>query len=138
MIMHVLPLLACFALIPATAPEKAALPDVHTTAAVGGPPAIQIAGKASGDITAAQWSTVQQVELVGCVPGARITTLNICIKDCNGKNAGLNAKDARLTDGMKTMVKSLPSGTSFTISVTVVDEKGKAWDVPSGKFVWKG
>lgn len=138
MITHVLPLLACFALFPATAPERAALPDAHATAAVGGPPAIRIAGKASGDITAAQWSTVKQVDLVGCVPGARIKTMNLCIKDCTGKNAGLNAKDALLTGSMKTMVSNLPAGTPFTISVTVMDEKGEPWDVPSGKFVWKG
>lgn len=138
MITHTFALLACFAFVPVVAPTPGLPDEARVIAVVGGPPAIRIAGKASGDITAAQWSKVNQVELVGCVPGARITTMNICIKDCTGKNAGLNAKDAKVTSSMVGMVKNLPPGTPFTISVTVVDEKGKAWEVPPAKFVWKG
>lgn len=104
----------------------------------GGPPAIRIAGKMSGDITAAQWRTVSAVDLVGCVPSARITAMHICIKDCEGKDAGYNTKDGTLTSAMKTMVSNLPPGTTFTITVRVVDSDGKAWEVQPAKFVWKG
>lgn len=108
------------------------------TVDLGGPPAIRIAGKASGDITAAQWSTVKAVELVGCVPGARIVDLHICIKDCSGKDAGLRTKNAVPSEAMRSMVKNLPVGTPFTVSVKVNDERGKAWDVPSAKYMWRG
>ncbi|MGV3637229.1 MAG: hypothetical protein ACO1NQ_06230 [Flavobacteriales bacterium] len=103
-----------------------------------GPPAIRLVGKMAGDITAAQWRTVTVVDLVGCVPSARIIALNICIKDCEGKDAGYNAKDATITEAMKTMVANLPSGTPFTITVRVVDGSGKTWDVQPARFVWKG
>lgn len=113
-------------------------PTRNDAVVVGGPPSIRIAGKGAGDITAAQWASVRQVDLVGCVPGARIVNLHVCIKDCQGKNAGYNTKSATLTEGMRNMVQDLPPGTSFTISVTVNDENGKAWDVPAAKYVWKG
>ena len=103
----------------------------------GGPPAIRIAGKMAGEITAAQWRAVSAVDLVGCVPTARITALHICIKDCEGKDAGYNAKEGTLTSAMKTMVSNLPPGTSFTITVRVVDSSGKPWEVQPAKFVWK-
>lgn len=91
-----------------------------------------------GEITAAQWRTVTSVDLVGCVPTARIIALHICIKDCEGKDAGYTAKEGTLTESMKTMVANLPPGTSFTITVRVVDSSGKAWEVQPAKFVWKG
>lgn len=92
----------------------------------------------AGEITAAQWRTVTSVDLVGCVPSARITALNICIKDCEGKDAGYNAKDGRITEAMKTMVANLPIGTPFTITVRVLDNSGKSWEAQPAKFVWKG
>ncbi len=92
----------------------------------------------AGEITAAQWRAVTAVDLVGCVPSARVTALNICIKDCEGKDAGYNAKDATITEAMKTMVANLPIGTAFTITVKVVDGSGKTWEVQPAKFVWKG
>lgn len=91
-----------------------------------------------GEINAAQWRTVSAVDLVGCVPTARITALHICIKDCEGKDAGYTAKEGTLTSAMKTMVANLPPGTSFTITVRVVDSSGKSWEVQPAKFVWKG
>jgi hypothetical protein len=102
-----------------TAPQHLALDAIVLP---GGPPAIRIAGKMGGEITAAQWRMVSAVDLVGCVPTARITALHICIKDCEGKDTGYNAKD----------------GTPFTVTVRVVDSSGKAWEVQPAKFVWKG
>lgn len=92
----------------------------------------------AGEITAAQWRAVTTVDLVGCVPSAPITALNICIKDCEGNDAGYNAKDATITEAMKTMVANLPPGTPFTITVRVMDTSGKSWEVRPAKFVWKG
>ncbi|MBK8227716.1 MAG: hypothetical protein IPK70_11135 [Flavobacteriales bacterium] len=104
----------------------------------GGPPAIRIAGKSGGDITAAQWSTVKTVDLVGCVPGARIVSLRLCVRDCQGKDAGLTGKEPALTESMKAMVSNLPVGTRFRVGVVVSDRSGKSWDVPDAEFVWKG
>jgi hypothetical protein len=118
-----------------TAPHHLAL---EAAVLPGGPPAIRIAGKIAGEITAAQWRTVTSVDMVGCVPTARITALHICIKDCGGKDAGYNAKERTLTESMKTMVANLPPGTPFTVTVRVVDSSGKAWEVQPAKFVWKG
>lgn len=118
-----------------TAPQHLALDAIVLP---GGPPAIRIAGKMGGEINAAQWRTVSAVDLVGCVPTARITALHICIKDCEGKDAGYTAKEGTLTSAMKTMVANLPPGTSFTITVRVVDSSGKSWEVQPAKFVWKG
>lgn len=104
----------------------------------GGPPAIRIAGKSGGDITAAQWSTVKAVDLVGCVPGARIVSLRLCVRDCKGKDAGLTGKEPALTESMKAMISNLPVGTRFRVAVVVSDRSGKSWDVPDAEFVWKG
>lgn len=122
----------------ATVPIHVAAPTSNHATVVGGPPAIRIAGKNSGDITAVEWNTVRQVDLVGCVPGVRIVNLHLCIKDCQGKNAGYNTKSPTLTDGMRNMVKNLPPDTPFTITVTVNDGDGKAWQVPAAKYTWKG
>ncbi len=105
---------------------------------LGGPPSIRIAGKASGDITHAEWGRTTQVELAGCMPDARITSLDICIKDCNAKDYRLVTKSAELTSEMLTLVANLPPGTPFTVTVKVVDGKGKDVPVPAGKYIWKG
>jgi hypothetical protein len=110
----------------------------RSTMYLGGPPTVRVAGKATGDVTAAEWSKVSEVNVIGCVPGARITSLTICIKDCKGHNARIRGKDELITDAMRTMVKNLPTGTSFTVSVTVEDADGKTWEVPAAKFVWGG
>lgn len=104
----------------------------------GGPPAIRIAGKSGGDITAAQWNSAKAVDLVGCVPGARIVSLRLCVRDCKGKDAGLSAKEPTLTESMKAMISDLPVGTRFRVEVVVSDRSGKSWDVPDAEFVWKG
>jgi len=104
----------------------------------GGPPSIRIAGKGSGDISAVEWDRVKEVALVGCVAGAHIVDLHICIKDCKGKDAGYRTKYATLTESMKVMVANLPPGTPFTITVRVMDNSGRAWEVQPAKFVWKG
>lgn len=107
-------------------------------APIGGPPSIRIAGKAGGEITAAQWSATKAVDLVGCVPGARIISLTFCIKDCKGKDAMINGKDASISSAMRQMIGNLPSGTPFTVKVMVRDEKEKVWEVPDARFLWKG
>lgn len=104
----------------------------------GGPPSIRIAGKGSGAISAAEWERVQEVDLVGCVAGAHIVDLHVCIKDCEGKDAGYRTKNATLTDGMRQMIRNLPKDTPFVITVRVHDANGKAWEVPPAHFVWKG
>ena len=97
-----------------------------------------LAGKSIGEINAAQWSSIKAVDLVGCVTGARIVSLTICIKDCKGKDAALNGTDATLSAAMRQMIANLPPGTPFTVKVAVKDAKGKAWEVPDASFVWKG
>jgi protocatechuate 3,4-dioxygenase beta subunit len=72
------------------------------------------------------------------MPDARITSLDICIKDCNAKDYRLVTKSAELTSEMLTMVANLPPGTPFTVTVKVVDGKGNPVAVPAGKYVWKG
>jgi hypothetical protein len=111
---------------------------MDAVALVGGPPSIRIAGKASGDITHAEWGRTTTVDLAGCMPDARITSLDICIKDCNAKDYRLVTKSAELTSEMLTMVANLPPGTPFTVTVKVVDGKGNPVAVPAGKYVWKG
>ncbi|MCB0785976.1 MAG: hypothetical protein KDC02_17445, partial [Flavobacteriales bacterium] len=64
--------------------------------------------------------------------------LSICIKDCEGKNAGYTSKSSVLTADMRTMLNDLPAGTPFTVRVTVVDDTGRDWDVPDAEFLWKG
>lgn len=113
-------------------------PSTFSAAAPGGPPRIMLDGRSSGDITAAQWSALKVVGLHGCVPDARITALTICIKDCNGKDAAENASDGALSAAMRRMIASLPAGTPFVVRVTVKDAKGKTWDVPEARFVWRG
>lgn len=123
---------------PPTAPVAERSTTATATVVPGGPPAIRIAGKGGGDITLAQWTAVSNVDLVGCVPNARITSLHICIKDCQGKDAGYTTTNAYLTEAMKTMVRNLPPGMEFTVTVTVVDERGKNWEVQPATFWWKG
>ncbi|MFZ1688156.1 MAG: hypothetical protein WAU70_12075 [Flavobacteriales bacterium] len=104
----------------------------------GGPPRIQVCGKATGDVTLAQWKTTDEVKLVGCVPTARITSLSVCIKNCEAKQEALTGTNGTLTPAMKKMISNLPAGTTFTVRVAVVDETGKKWEVPDAAFVWKG
>ncbi|HQX00242.1 MAG TPA: hypothetical protein PLV08_10300, partial [Flavobacteriales bacterium] len=123
--------------LPATLPVTHAVPNSAITF-LGGPPSIQIAGKASGDITHAEWGSVQRVQLMGCVPSAQVVEVAVCIKDCKGKNAELRAKGDAFTGEMLSMIANLPPGTPFTITVKVVDGERKEWTVPPAHFVWKG
>lgn len=109
-----------------------------TPIAPGGPPRISVAGKANGDITAAQWKESAAVVLQGCVPTATVTSLSLCIKDCKGGPVTLTTTNGSFTREMKTMIANLPSGTSFTVKVKVKDGSGKEWPVPDAVFVWKG
>jgi hypothetical protein len=124
------------------APSVAAVQQAHAAsvldAPVGGPPAIRIAGKAGGDITAAQWTGLKSVDLVGCVPDARIVSLTFCIKDCKGKDAVAGGENGMPTAYQRQMIANLPPGTPFKVQVVVRDAKGKTWDVPEAHFVWKG
>ncbi len=104
----------------------------------GGPPRINLADKVSGDITKAEWARLKVVELQGCVPDARITALTICIKDCVKKNAFASGTNGTITSAMRTMITNLPVGSPFTVRVEVKDAKGKVWEVPEARFVWKG
>ena len=117
--------------IPATATASMFGPD-------GGPPRISVSNKATGDITKSEWTNLKTVELHGCVPDARITSLTLCIRDCKAKEAVLRGTNEVLTKEMKTMITNLPSGTPFTVKVVVKDAKGKVWDVPDATYVWKG
>ncbi len=116
------------------------LPDTAcgVVAPVGGPPRISVANKAGGDINKSEWSAIKMIELHGCVPDARITTLTICIKDCTGKDATATGSDGAVTMAMRTMIAGLPAGTPFTVKVVVKDAKDKVWDVPDAHFIWKG
>ena len=112
--------------------------DASVFAPIGGPPRISLAEKASGDISKSEWAGVTTIELHGCVPDARITALTICIKDCVNKNAFATSTDATITGAMKKMIANLPAGTPFSIEVSVVDAKGKVWEVPDAHYVWRG
>lgn len=131
-------LLVALLCMPCSAPLQPARAAHPFVAPEGGPPAVRIAGKAGGDITAAQWSAVKRVDLVGCVPGARIVSLTLCIKDCKSKEAMAGGEDAALTAYQRQMIANLPVGTPFKVQVVVRDEKGKVWEVPDAQFVWKG
>lgn len=128
-----------------------ALPGMHTNAIVlptvvvscapvtlGGDPRIQLCGKLAGEVTRTDWESTTEVKLVGCVPGARITTLAVCIRNCEGKTEALTAANGTLTPAMKRMIINLPKGTPFVLRVSVKDEKGRDWQVPDAAFVWKG
>lgn len=135
MITHTFALLAWLVTLPA--PITPGHAPAHVVA-VGGPPAIRIANKAFGDITAAVWNSVRDVELVGCVHGAYITDLRIRIKDCSGKFAGYRTNSHVVSESMHTMVRNLPPDTPFYIIVVATDPKGTVWEVPPARFVWKG
>ena len=112
--------------------------EASVLAPVGGPPSIRLAGKSHGDIYKSDWSTVKTVDLHGCVPDARIVSLRICPRTCTGKDAGFTAKTPVLSKDLWAFVNALPVGTSFTVSVTVSDAKGRFWEVPDAKYVWRG
>ncbi|MEZ4789936.1 MAG: hypothetical protein R2811_07950 [Flavobacteriales bacterium] len=131
-------LLALNLFIPPLPATTGALSEPAVASRPGGSPSIRIAGKGSGAISAAEWDQVKDVDLVGCVAGARIVDLHLCIKDCKGKDAGYRTKSATVTDGMRGMIKNLPQGTPFTITVAVSDGNGKTWEVPPAHFIWKG
>lgn len=113
-------------------------PNAHTSTFPGGDPRIQLCGKLSGDVTKADWTGTTEVKLVGCVPGARITSLSLCIRNCEGKTEALTAANGTLTVAMKKMISGLPAGTPFVMRVSVKDDKGRDWQVPDAAFVWKG
>lgn len=104
----------------------------------GGPPSIRLANKASGDISKSEWFGLRAIELHGCVPDARITSLTICIKDCKGKEAALTSTSGVITEAMRDMIANLPAGTPFAVKVTVKDGKSNVWDVPDASFTWRG
>lgn len=104
----------------------------------GGDPRIQLCGRLTGDVTKADWATASEVKLVGCVPGARITSLALCIRNCEGKAEALASTSGTFTPAMKKMIVNLPPGTPFVVRVSVKDDKGHAWQVPDAAFVWKG
>lgn len=104
----------------------------------GGPPRAQVCGKLAGDVTAFDWKSATEVKLLGCVPSARIASLSLCIKNCEGKQEALTASDGTFTPAMKKMIANLPAGTAFSVRVTVVDATGKKWEVPDAAFVWRG
>ncbi len=126
-----------FSFSPATAPTPSH-PGNTCVEALGGPPSIWLAKKPKGDITAAEWKNVRDVDLMGCVADARITSLTFCIKDCKGKDAAVTGTSAVLTKEMHMMVRNLPPGTPFTVKVEVVDGKGTEWKVPPATYVWRG
>ncbi len=137
MFTHTLVLAAAFVSLSAS-PLHLPLRTCAAVARVGGPPRISLADKDKGDITKAEWAGVKSIELHGCAPDTRITSLTICIKDCTGNDAKANGSDGTVTTAMRTMIANLPAGIPFTIQVKVVDGNGKNWEVPAARFVWKG
>ena len=132
-------LLLASALLSASFPLGSLLnSEASVFAPVGGPPRISLAEKPSGDISKSEWAGATTIELNGCVPDAHITGLTICIKDCVNKNAFATGTDATITGAMKKMIANLPTGTPFSIKVSVVDAMGKVWEVPDAHYVWKG
>lgn len=132
-------LLLAAALVPLSAsPVHIPLRTCAIVAVVGGPPRISLAGKDKGDITKAEWSEIKSIALHGCMPDARISSVTISMADSNGKEASASGSDAMITAAMRTMIANLPAGTPFFVEVKVVDGKGKNWQVPTAKFVWKG
>ena len=104
----------------------------------GGPPSVRLSGQAGGDINQAQWDKAARFQLMGCVAGAHVTELTLCIKDCKGKDASLRNADATITPAMRRMIANLPVGTQFTVRVVVKDAKGQTRDVPAARYIWKG
>ena len=131
MVMNTVTLLLASVLLASPLEPRAFVPE-------GGSPRILLAGKSSGDITAAQWSGIKAVDVQGCVPGARIVSLTFCIKDCKGKDASAGGEKAEITPYQRQMIQNLPPGTPFRVHVVVRDAKGRAWDIPDAFFVWKG
>lgn len=105
---------------------------------LGGDPRIQLCGRLSGDVFKAEWESTTEVKLVGCLPGAHITSLSLCIRNCEGKAEALTTANGKLTQAMKKMIANLPKGTLFVVRVAVTDDQGRAWQVPDAAFVWKG
>lgn len=130
-----LPLLLLLTAAPghiASAPSPAA--DPTTCPLPGGPPSIRIAGKGSGTITRAEWASVRNVDLVGCVPDAQVVRVQLCIRNCAQRAERLATKGAGFLPTMKTAVADLPSGTAFTVEVEVVDGQRRTWEVAPARF----
>lgn len=123
---------------PFTPPVAPIIAAAVLEAPLGGPPAIRLAGRSGGDLNAAQWRALKAVDLVGCMPDARIVSLTFCIKDCKGKDAMAGGEGATLTLYQRQMIANLPPGTPFRVQVVVRDRKGRAWDIPEAHFIWRG
>mgnify|MGYP003383124005 CR=1 FL=1 len=126
--------LLCTSFQPATVFD----PGAKMLAPVGGPPRIRLATKTAGDITKLEWSAIKAIELQGCVPDARITSLTICIMDCTGKDATATGSGGTISTAMRTMIANLPAGTPFTVKVVVMDAKGNVLEVPDANYTWRG
>lgn len=132
-------LLLAAALVPLSAsPVHIPLRTCAILAAVGGPLRISLADKDKGDITKAEWAGIRSIALHGCMPDWRISSVRISISDCSGKEVSVSSSDATLTPEMRTMIANLPAGTPFYVEAKVGDGKGKNWQVPTAKFIWKG
>lgn len=124
--------------LPFHAPLPSPVPAAALLHPVGGPPAIHLAGKAKGDITRAEWDALKAVELVGCVPDARITSLTISINEGKAPGETLNTPGAMPSAPMRRMIGGLSAGKTFTVKVVVKDGKDKVWEVAPAHYVWKG
>ena len=111
---------------------------VNAATALGGPPAIHLAGKHSGTILSGDLAKATTLGLHGCVADAHITTFTIAIVDRDKKRFTLTVKGPELTAEMRTMLKNLPPASTFTITAEVVDASGKTWPVEPATFRWKG
>lgn len=100
----------------------------------GGPPTIRIAGKGVGTLTRAEWAAANSVTLVGCVPGAHVVRIQLCIRNCEQRLERLACKGSNFLPTMKTAVANLPAGTTFVVEVVVVDAKQRTWEVPPARF----
>ena len=116
------------------APAPPAPAAMGTRPLPGGPPTIRIAGKAGGTLTRAEWAAANSVTLVGCVPGAQVVRMQLCIRNCEQRLERLACKGSNFLPTMKTAVANLPAGTPFVVEVEVVDAQRRTWEVPPARF----
>ena len=107
-------------------------------ASLGGPPSIRIAGLSGGDLFAKQFAAARTVDLAGCQPDAKISSLTFITADAKGNEKKVRDEGPEIETAMRAMITALPKGATFFVEVEVKDSKGKTWKVPTASFTWKG
>jgi hypothetical protein len=114
------------------------LRNIHTNdlAAPGGPPRVQLAGAASGDVSRKTLLADPKIQLSGCVPTARVIAFSFVYKAADGNKVTHRTREQRLSEQMIKALKSMPLGSTFTITdLDVVDEKNTAYKLPDAVFL---